>query len=158
MGHVGQSVLRLLKRLDFLFGDDIRVPLRFRDDCLDEVVRLRLGSLLGLADAVGLFVLPAFSLDWNSSEMLVRMLSTEGHLDCLYISVVVAVRSSPRSTVSRYLRRISMLISPRLSTMLLPVVIIFLIYSSGFSPVFLPPFSLKRTLSSFTHVPQVDST
>src|SRR5436305_7832228 len=135
----------------------MRVPLRFRP--VDEdVVRFSFGSSLsGLADAVGL-ILPAFSLDWNSSEMLVRMLSTEGHLDCLYVSVVVAVRSSPRSTVSRYPRRISMLISPRLSTMLLPVVIIFLIHSSGFSPVFLPPFSLKRTLSSFTHIPQVDST
>src|SRR2546423_4852572 len=68
------------------------------------------------------------------------------------------VRSSPRSTVSRYARRMSILMSPRLSTMPLPVVMIFLIHSSGFSPVLLPPLSLNRALSSLIQVPQVDST
>src|SRR2546423_9266234 len=86
------------------------------------------------------------------------MLSTVGHLDCLYVSVVVAVRSSPSSTVSKYARRMFMLISPRLSTMPLPGVMIFLIHSSGFSPVLLPPLSLNRAFSSLTQVPQVDST
>src|SRR5256885_2224754 len=45
-----------------------------------------------------------------------------------------------------------------LSIMPLPVVMIFLIHSSGFSPVFLPPLSLSRVFSSLTQVPQVDST
>src|SRR2546421_7791193 len=40
----------------------------------------------------------------------------------------------------------------------LPVVMIFLIHSSGSSPVLLPPLSLNRALSSLTQVPQVDST
>src|SRR5436305_15345262 len=135
----------------------MRVPLRFR--LVDEdVVRFSFeSSLSGLADAVGL-VLPAFSLDWNSSEMLVRMLSTEGHFDCLYVSVVVAVRSSPRSTVSRYAARMSRLISPRLSLMFLVVVIIFLIHSSGFSLIFLAPLSLNKLLSSLTQAPHVDPT
>src|SRR5256714_7574812 len=45
-----------------------------------------------------------------------------------------------------------------LSIMPLPVVMIFLIHSSGFSPVFLPPLSLSRVFSSLTQVPHVDST
>ena len=50
-------MLRLLKRFDFLFGDDIHVSLRFRDDYLNGKVRFRLKSLLGLVNAVGLLVL-----------------------------------------------------------------------------------------------------
>jgi hypothetical protein len=86
------------------------------------------------------------------------MLLIEGHSDYLYISVVVAVRSSPRSTVSRYTRRIFILMFPKLFFILLSVVIIFLIHLSGSSPAFLPPLSLNNALSSLTQVPQVDST
>src|SRR6266516_6772698 len=59
---------------------------------------------------------------------------------------------------SRYGMILTMLRSPRLSLMLLAVVITFLIHSSGFSPGFLPPMSLTMVLSSLTQVPQVDST
>jgi hypothetical protein len=60
--------------------------------------------------------------------------------------------------MSRYARRISILISPRLSTMPLSVIIIFFIYLSGFLFIFLPPLNLNRALSSLTQIPQVDLT
>jgi hypothetical protein len=90
--------------------------------------------------------------------MLIRILLTVGHLGCLYISVIIAVRFYPRLTVSRYARRIFKSMSLRLFTISLPVVMIFLIHSSGSSPIFLAPLSLNRVLSSLTQVPQVDST